>query len=105
VQLGDDVARSLGRHENSVPEGVGGILQSGLRGRRHVRQGGGPLRRAHRERDDLAIVDQGQRWSDRQEIEIDAAGHGFGQRLNRSAERHMLRSKTRADAKAFGGEM
>src|SRR5712671_6343974 len=49
VELADDVARGLGRHENPVPERVGRVLQAGLRSRRHVGQRGGALGGADRE--------------------------------------------------------
>ena len=105
VELADHVARRLGRHEDAGPEQVGRILQSKLRGGRHIGQRQRARIGTHRQREQLAFLHQRERWGERQEVEIDPPGHQFGESLVRSPEGHVLRVDAGAQPEAFGREM
>ena len=83
-------ARRLRREREPAPEQIFGVGIAGLGDRLHLRQRGRALRRADRQRDDLAVPDVGQRRRDRQIVEVDASGHHLGEGLDRSAERDVL---------------
>src|SRR5262249_11628836 len=86
-------------------ERVVGILVAGLGRGRHVGQRRRALRRAHRERHELALPNERQCGGDGRASKVDAPGYDLGEYLGHPAERDLQGVKAGAEAQYLGGDV